>query len=104
MTKAGQRWRIFASLFLLVMMTGCITLGPDFTDPEAPIATSWQTKDASLSEKPRIFRKMLFARVVPNLKRLGLVTPRVRSAFEKLEIIQFEEHDPEAQDREFGFA
>jgi len=53
MTKAGQRWRIFASLFLLVMMTGCITLGPDFTDPEAPIATSWQTKDASLSEKPR---------------------------------------------------
>jgi hypothetical protein len=51
-----------------------------------------------------VFRKMLFARVVPNLKRLGLVTPRVRSAFEKLEIIQFEDHDPEAQDREFGFA
>jgi hypothetical protein len=51
-----------------------------------------------------LFRKMLFARVVPNLKRLGLVTPRVRSAFEKLEIIQFEDHDPEAQDREFGFA
>jgi len=53
MTKADQRWRIFASLFLLVMMTGCITLGPDFTDPKAPIATSWQTKDASLSKKPR---------------------------------------------------
>ena len=51
-----------------------------------------------------LFRKMLFARVVPNLKRLGLVTPRVRSAFEKLEIIEFENHDPDAQDREFGFA
>jgi hypothetical protein len=49
------------------------------------------------------FRKMLFARVVPNLKRLGLISPRVRSAFEKLEIIQFEDHDPEAQDREYGF-
>jgi len=53
MAKVGQRWRIFASLFLLVVMGGCITLGPDFTNPEAPIATSWQTKDASLSEDPR---------------------------------------------------
>jgi len=50
----------------------------------------------------QIFRKMLFARVVPNLKRLGLLRPRVREAFEKLGIIQFEDADPEAQDREFG--
>jgi hypothetical protein len=49
------------------------------------------------------FRSMLFARVVPNLKRLGLITPRVREAFEKLEIIQFEDVDPEAQDRQLGF-
>ena len=53
MTKASQRWGFFANLFLLVGMSGCITLGPDFTDPKAPIATSWQTKDASLSDKPR---------------------------------------------------
>ena len=52
----------------------------------------------------RQFRGMLFARVVPNLKRLGLVTPRVREAFEKLEIIQFEDMDPEEQDRRLGFA
>jgi len=50
------------------------------------------------------FRRILFARVVPNLKRLGLITPRVREAFERLEIIEFEDHDPEAQDRELGFA
>ena len=30
---------------------------------------------------------MIFARVVPNLKRLGLITPRVRESFEKLGII-----------------
>jgi hypothetical protein len=48
------------------------------------------------------FRSMLFSRVVPNLKRLGLLSPRVRVAFEKLEIIQFEDADPEAQDRELG--
>jgi hypothetical protein len=50
------------------------------------------------------FRSLLFSRVVPNLKRLGLLSPRVRAAFEKLEIIQFENADPEAQDRELGLS
>jgi hypothetical protein len=50
------------------------------------------------------FRRMLFARVVPNLKRLGLITPRVRSAFEELQIIEYEDWDPEQQDRELGLA
>jgi hypothetical protein len=48
------------------------------------------------------FRRMLFARVVPNLKRLGLVTPRVREAFTKLGIIEFEDFDPTEQDRKLG--
>ncbi len=52
----------------------------------------------------RMFRQMLFARVVPNLKRLGMLRPRVREAFEKLSIIRFEDGDPEAQDRELGLA
>jgi len=50
------------------------------------------------------FRSLLFSRVVPNLKRLGLLSPRVRAAFEKLDIIQFENADPEAQDRELGLS
>src|SRR5712691_11119291 len=36
----------------------------------------------------KAFRSTLFARVVPNLKRLGLLSPRVRAAFEELDIIQ----------------
>ena len=52
----------------------------------------------------QMFRQMLFARVVPNIKRLGLLTPRVRQAFEELKIIQFEDTDPEAQDRALGIA
>ncbi|MCH2172572.1 hypothetical protein MK489_17490 [Myxococcota bacterium] len=51
-----------------------------------------------------MFRQSLFARVVPNIKRLGLLTPHVRQSFEELQIIQFEDADPEAQDRELGFA
>ena len=50
------------------------------------------------------FRQMLFARVVPNLKRLGLLRPRVRDAFEGLGILRFEDADPEAQDRALGLA
>jgi len=52
----------------------------------------------------KLFRSMLFQRVVPNLKRLGLLSPRVRSAFEKLDILRFENDDPDRQDRELGFA
>jgi hypothetical protein len=52
----------------------------------------------------QLFRSMLFMRIVPNLRRLNLITPRVRQAFEKLEIIQFEHLDPEQQDRELGLA
>jgi hypothetical protein len=50
------------------------------------------------------FRQLLFMRVVPNIKRLGLLTPRVRHAFEQLRIIQFEDADPEAIDRQLGLA
>jgi hypothetical protein len=50
------------------------------------------------------FRQLLFMRVVPNIKRLGLLTPRVRQGFADLEIIQFEDADPEAMDRQLGLA
>ena len=71
-------------------------------------AMGWNVKEVEAlvlaSPIGQAFRQMIFARVVPNLKRLGLITPRVREAFEKLQIIRFESDDPEAQDRELGFA
>ncbi len=36
------------------------------------------------------FRQMMFSKIVPNLKRLGLLTPRVREAFATLDILRFE--------------
>ena len=36
------------------------------------------------------FRKMLFSKVVPNVKRLGLLTPWLRDRFAELDILQFE--------------
>jgi hypothetical protein len=71
-------------------------------------AMGWKEEEVrrAVLESPvgRQFRSMLFMRLVPNLKRLGLITPRVREAFTRLEIIQFEDLDPEAQDRELGLA
>jgi hypothetical protein len=52
----------------------------------------------------KLFRQSLFARVVPNIKRLGLLSDRVRRGFEELEILQFENVDPEAQDKVLGIA
>ena len=45
-----------------------------------------------------LFRQQLFTRVVPNLRRLGLLTPRVREHFETMGILQFEHADPDAAD------
>jgi len=36
------------------------------------------------------FRQMLFSKIVPNLKRIGLLTPRVRAEYEKLDLLRFE--------------
>ena len=36
------------------------------------------------------FRQMLFSKIVPNLKRLGLLTPRVRDMYGKLDLLRFE--------------
>ncbi len=36
------------------------------------------------------FRQMMFSKIVPNLKRLGLLTPRVRAAYEKMDLLRFE--------------
>ncbi len=36
------------------------------------------------------FRQLLFSKIVPNLRRLGLLTPRVRDAFEKIGVLHFE--------------
>jgi hypothetical protein len=42
------------------------------------------------------FRRLLFMRIVPNIKRLGLLTPFLRQGFEELGILQFEDLPPDA--------
>ncbi len=42
------------------------------------------------------FRRLLFMRIVPNIKRLGLLTPFLRQGFTELGIVQFEDMPPDA--------
>lgn len=48
------------------------------------------------SEPMKMFRQMLFSKIVPNVKRLGLLTPRVRKGFEELGVLHFETWDASA--------
>ena len=42
------------------------------------------------SEMMQLFRTLLFSKIVPNVKRLGLLTPRVRQGFADLGVLHFE--------------
>jgi hypothetical protein len=45
---------------------------------------------AERSEMMKLFRSLLFSKIVPNVKRLGLLTPRVREGFAELGVLHFE--------------
>jgi hypothetical protein len=49
------------------------------------------------------FRQLLFSKIVPNLKRLGLLTPRVRDAFDKIGVLEFEHMPDSTQDESVTF-
>ncbi len=51
---------------------------------------------AERSEAMQFFRKLLFMKIVPNVKRLGLLTPYVRRGFEELGVIEYENWEPSA--------
>ena len=51
---------------------------------------------AAASESMRLFRRLVFSKIVPNVKRLGLLTPYVRKAFEELDVIEYETWEPSA--------
>jgi len=48
------------------------------------------------SESMGMFRSLLFSKIVPNTKRLGLLTPRVRKGFEELGVLHYESWDASA--------
>ena len=60
----------------------------------------WNVEDARQfqlsSEIMQTFQKLLFQRVMPNLKRIGLLTDSIRPKFEKLGILDYEDDASDA--------
>jgi 1,2-phenylacetyl-CoA epoxidase catalytic subunit len=57
------------------------------------------------SEMTQEFRKMLFSRIVPTVKDIGLWGPKVRRAYEDMGVLQFQDLDPDslsAQDEQLA--
>ena len=50
------------------------------------------TAEYDTSPDMAAFRSLMFSKVVPNLRKLGLLTPRVREGFEKLGILRYERY------------
>lgn len=46
------------------------------------------------------FRQMTFSKIVPNLKRLGMLTPRVREAYAKWDLLRFEDQKDSIEEAE----
>lgn len=51
---------------------------------------------AEKSPMMALFRRLLFSKIVPNVKRLGLLTPYVRKGFEELDVLEYETWEPSA--------
>jgi hypothetical protein len=70
----------------------------------ADIAAVMEWNEAEVTERVRssplgqAFISSLFSRIVPNLKKLGMLTPKVRERFQDLNILQFEDADPDVID------
>ena len=45
------------------------------------------------SQSQQLFRQMMFSKIVPAVKKIGLLSDRQRRRFAELGILQFEDHE-----------
>jgi hypothetical protein len=63
---------------------------------EVPVWLEWAQRTPFMIG----FRQMTFSKIVPNLKRLGLLTPRVREAYAKMDLLRFENEKDSVEEPE----
>jgi hypothetical protein len=63
---------------------------------EVPVWLEWAQRTPFMVG----FRQMTFSKIVPNLKRLGLLTPRVRDAYAKMDLLRFENEKDSVEEPE----
>ena len=75
-------------------LEACIVMRERMVPVDVHAQFGWDTKETreiSLGGEGRQkFRNLVFSRIVPNLKRIGLLTDKIRPKFEELGILEFE--------------
>jgi hypothetical protein len=75
-------------------LEACIVMRERMIPTDVHARFGWntdETREISLGGEGRQkFRNLVFSRVVPNLKRIGLLTDAIRPEFEKLGLLEFE--------------
>ncbi len=75
-------------------LEACIVMRDRMVPTDVHAQFGWdtsETREISLGGEGRQkFRNLVFARVVPNLKRIGLLTDKIRPKFEELGLLDFE--------------
>ena len=84
------------SLFFITLELYCIAMKTEnIVSTDVFDHFGWDIEEARLfqqsSDITKMFQKLLFQRVVPNLSRIGLLTDSVRDKFDKLGLLQYED-------------
>lgn len=75
-------------------LEACIVMRESMVPVDVHAHFGWNTaatREISLGGEARQqFRNLVFARIIPNLKRIGLLTEKIRPRFDELGLLAFE--------------
>ena len=73
----------------------CVVMRNRFGSDNVMKHYGWNTEEAqevlNQSENARLFNNLLFSKIMPNLKRIGLLTEKTIEKYEEMDILQFQD-------------
>ena len=73
----------------------CVVMRNRFGSDNVMKHYGWNVEEAqevlNQSENARLFNNLLFAKIMPNLKRIGLLTEKTQEKYEEMDILQFQD-------------
>ncbi len=73
----------------------CVVMRNRFGSDNVMKYYGWNVEEAqevlNQSENARLFNNLLFAKIMPNLKRIGLITEKTQEKYEEMDILQFQD-------------
>ena len=73
----------------------CVVMRNRFGSNNVMNHYGWNVEEAqevlNQSESARLFNNLLFSKIMPNLKRIGLLTEKTQEKYEQMDILQFQD-------------